>query len=161
MLALVCALVPAAVSAQKLVLLVRHAERADAGAGAAMAGAPVDPPLSAAGQVRAQRLATMLADAGITAIYATEFKRTQDTAKPVAAALGIAVQTMAARDTDALVATLKGAKATDVVLVVGHSNTVPAVIKALGGPDISIADDEYSALFVLVPSTGALTKIRY
>lgn len=155
------ALVPAVATAQKLVIAVRHAERADGGAGAGMTGAAADPLLSPEGEARARRLAAMLADAGITAIYATEFRRTQDTAKPVAERLGLAVRTTPARDTGALVAALSKAHANDVVLIVGHSNTVPALIKALGGPDVTIADDEYSALLVLVPSTGVLTKIRY
>jgi broad specificity phosphatase PhoE len=158
---LVLVMAPAVASAQKLVIAVRHAERADGGAGAGMAGAPADPPLSAEGAARAERLAAMLSSAGIAAIYATEFKRTQDTAKPIASKLGLVVTTIAARDTDALVAELRRAHSTDVVLVVGHSNTIPAVIKAYGGPDVTISDNDYGAIFVLVPATGALTTIRY
>ena len=78
-------LAPAAASAQKLVIVVRHAERADGGAGVSMAGAPADPLLSAAGEARAAKLAGMLEEAAITAIVVTEFRRTQDTAKPIAA----------------------------------------------------------------------------
>ena len=60
----------------------RHAERADSGAG----GMASDPPLSAAGRARAESLAAMLKDTKLTAIFTTEFKRTQETAAPVAAA---------------------------------------------------------------------------
>jgi hypothetical protein len=49
----------------------------------------------------------------------------------------------------------------DVVLVIGHSNTVPAILKALTGVDVSIADNEYDNLFVVVPSTGTMTRIRH
>jgi broad specificity phosphatase PhoE len=155
-------IVPVAARAQKLVILVRHAERADGGAPAPMMpGTPADPLLSAAGEARAARLATMLADSGVKAIFATEFKRTQDTGKPLAATLGLKVQSMPASDTAALVAKLKAEHASDVVLVVGHSNSVPEVIKALGGPDVTIADTEFDALFVFVPATGALAKIRF
>src|SRR5262249_39239458 len=69
-LAAVVLLMPAVAFAQKLVFVVRHAERADAGM-----QAQTDPPLSAAGEARAQRLAAMLADTGVKDIFATEFKR--------------------------------------------------------------------------------------
>ena len=155
---------PAVASAQSLVVFVRHAERADGGAGAAnksMSGAPADPLLSAEGAARAARLATLLADSRIKAIYATEFKRTQDTGKPLAAKLGLTVQAVTANDTAALVAKAKSEHPNDVVLVIGHSNTVPAAIKAFGGPEIKMADEEYSAIYVLAPATGAITLIRY
>ena len=73
--------VPALAIAQQIVYVVRHAERADGGAGttATPMQTPADPLLSAEGEARARKLAAMLADAGIKAIFATEFKRTQDT----------------------------------------------------------------------------------
>jgi broad specificity phosphatase PhoE len=160
---LLAALVPSLAFAQKLVIVVRHAERADGGAGAGTGAmtAQTDPPLSEAGTARAQTLVKTLGDAGITAIYTTEYKRTQDTVKPLAAKLGLTPQTMPARDTAALAAKLKGAHAADVVLVAAHSNTVPAIIKAFGGPDVTVPDDQYDTIFIVVPATGALTKIKY
>jgi broad specificity phosphatase PhoE len=154
---------PAIASAQQLVILVRHAERADGGAGAntGMSSAPADPALSAAGEARAARLATMLADAKIKAIFATEFRRTKDTGAPLAAKLKIPVQSVPAKDTAGLVTKLKKDHAADVVLVIGHSNTIPDVIKALGGPAVTLADDEYTAIYVLNPATGAVTLFRY
>src|SRR4029453_13076489 len=80
---------PAIASAQKLVIVVRHAERADGGAGTSMTGAPADPLLWRAGEAGAAKLPAMRADSGITAIMVTEFRRTQDTAKPIAAKLGL------------------------------------------------------------------------
>ncbi len=150
---------PVQARAQKLVFVVRHAERADSG-GSQMLGQP-DPPLSSAGEARAARLAVMLGDAGIKAIVATEFRRTQDTAGPLATRLGLAVQKLPARDTDGLISRLRKEHANDIVLVVGHSNTVPAIVQALGGPDVTIADDEYDNLFVIVPGTGTMTRIRF
>ena len=150
--------VPAVASAQRLVFVVRHAERADAGAGAMTSA---DPPLSAAGEARAAKLAAMLADAGVKAVYVTEFIRTQDTGKPLASKLGLRVQAVAAADTSGLVAKMKAEHANDVVLVVAHSNTLPAIIKALGGPAVTIADNEYDNIFVIVPSTGTMTRIRF
>ena len=154
--------VPAIASAQSMVIFVRHAERADGGAQAqTMTSTPADPLLSAAGEARAARLATMLGEAGIKAIYASEFRRTQDTGKPLAAKLGLTVQALSARDPGALVSKARAEHPKDVVMVIGHSNTVPDAIKAFGGPAIKMADDEYNAIYVLVPATGALTLIRY
>jgi broad specificity phosphatase PhoE len=151
---------PAAALAQQLVFVVRHAERADAGSATATTmGA--DPPLSALGEARAAKLASMLADSGIQAVFSTEYKRTQDTAKPLAAKLGLTVQSSPAVDTAGLVARIKSGHAADVVLVVGHSNTVPAILKAFGGPDVTIGDNEYDNLFIIVPATGAMTRIRF
>lgn len=148
--------------AQQTIIFVRHAERADGGAGAnTMGNAPADPPLSAAGEARAARLATMLADAGIKSIVTTEFKRAKDTGKPLATKLGLSEQVVAAKDTAGLVAMLKRDHASDVVLVVGHSNTIPDLIKAFGGRAITMRDDEYDAIYVLTPATGALILIRY
>lgn len=150
---------PLAAEAQT-VILVRHAERADGGAaatGAGMQGNP-DPELSPAGKARAQVLASMLKDVGIAAIYVTQYVRTRDTAKPLAEALRIMPEIVQARDMDALVAKIKAQKGH--VLVVGHSNSVPAVIKALGGPEITIAEDEYDNLFILTVG-GTLTRVRF
>jgi len=143
--------------AQKLVFVVRHAERADGGNGSMGA----DPPLSAAGEARASKLAAMLSASGIKAIVATEFKRTQDTAKPLAAELHLAIERGSSGDTAALVAKLKREHAGDIVLVVGHSNTLPDIIKGFGGPAIAIGDNDYDNLFIVVPATGALTRIKF
>jgi broad specificity phosphatase PhoE len=161
LLALMLCVAPAVASAQKLLFVVRHAERADAGAAAGQMQAQTDPALSAVGAARAARLATMLADAGVTAIYATEYRRTKDTAGPLAAKVGVAVQSMGAREQDALIQKLKSSHADDVVLLVGHSNTVPAIIKAFGGPEFTMGEDEYDSLFIVVPATGTMTRIRY
>lgn len=160
--ALLCAVVlsPTVASAQ-MIILTRHAERADAGTPAATAAmtAANDPALSDVGKARATRLAAMLKDAGIVAVYTTEYKRTMDTGAPVAAAAVVTPTVVPARDMAALIARLK-AHATGTVLVVGHSNTVPEIIKALGGPTVTIDDADYDNLFFLGPG-GALTKIRY
>lgn len=153
---------PAVVDAQKLVIVVRHAERADGGAGTApMTGAPADPLLSAAGEARAEKLAATLAESGITAIVATEFRRTQDTAKPLAARLGLTAQIVKAADTPALLERLRTVHANDVVLVVGHSNTMPAIIKGLTGDNVNIPDSQFDDLFVVVPATRTMSRLKY
>jgi phosphohistidine phosphatase SixA len=160
-LALLCALfLSTNAFAQRTVFLVRHAERADTSAGtAAKPGA--DPSLSDAGRVRAVSLASMLRDAGISAIFVTEFKRTQETAAPLAKALGIAPTVIASKDAAGLIALLKqtGGNA----LVVGHSNTVPELVKALGVTiPVSIGDGDYDNLFILTPQQPPhLIRLHY
>ncbi|MGQ0737355.1 MAG: histidine phosphatase family protein, partial [Acidobacteriota bacterium] len=90
------------VVAQPAVFIVRHAERADTAAGGAPA-TNADPDLSDAGRTRARSLATLLKDAGITAVYATQFKRTQQTAAPLAEALGLTPVIVNSSDTAGLV----------------------------------------------------------
>lgn len=149
------------VAEAQMVIVVRHAERADGGTaapGASMTNA-TDPELSAAGKARAQALAAMLKDAGVTAIYTTEYTRTKDTAAPLAATLKITAEVVPARDQAALIAKIK-ANTSGAVLVVGHSNTVPAIIKALGGAGVTLAETEYDSLFFVAPG-GVTTRIRF
>jgi broad specificity phosphatase PhoE len=156
---LLCACWPLAAYAQRLVFVVRHAERADDGASKMQM--QTDPALSPAGAARALRLATMLADAGITAIYATEFRRTQDTARPLATRLGLKIRSVPSKDIDGLLSKLGSEHVADVVLVVGHSNTVPAIVKALSGSAITLTDKEYDNLFLVVPETRQMTRIHF
>jgi broad specificity phosphatase PhoE len=152
-------------SAQQTVFVVRHAERADAvPAGTAPMTAPrTDPPLSAAGHERAARLATMLRSADIKQIFTTEFVRTKQTAEPTAQALKLNIGSISSKDLDALILRVTSAQAN--VLVVGHSNTVPDILKRLGVKDVvTIADTEFDNLFVVVrPAAGdpALIRLRY
>jgi len=154
-------LTPAIALAQKLVYVVRHAERADGGAVGAGMTTPADPELSAEGQARASKIAAMLAEAGVKAIFTTEYKRTKSTAAPLATKLGLTSQVVTAKDAAGLIDRLKKEHANDIVLIVGHSNTVPGIIKALGGSDVIVADDDYTSMFVVVPGTGTTTRIRY
>ena len=138
------------------IFLVRHAERADAG----MKAAPgADPNLSEIGHARAQALAQTLKDARITAIFVTEYKRTQDTAAPLAKALGLTPTAITSKDLPGLTAKLKGAAGN--VLVVGHSNSVPEVIKSLGvTTTVTIGDAEFDHLFIVAPNSQ-LIQLRY
>ena len=153
------ALIPASTSAQALVYVVRHAERADGGAGSM--NAQTDPPLSAAGEARAQKLAAMLADADIRGIYTSEFVRTKQTAQPLSVKLNVPVTASPSANVDALVARVKREHPDDIVLIVGHSNTIPAIVKALGGGDITVADDDYASLFVVSPASRTATRLRF
>lgn len=145
--ALVTLLFTASAAAQQAVFVVRHAERADGGAPAAMTAAP-DPDLSETGKHRAQSLAFTLKDAGITAIYVTEFRRTQQTAAPLAKALGLQPTIVNAKEIATLVEKVRAS--TGNVLVVAHSNTVPEVIAGLGGgKTVKMTDEDYDNLFVV------------
>ena len=127
-------------TAQSTIFIVRHAEKADA---------TKDPDLSEAGRARAEALAKTLRDAKITAIYATEFKRTQQTAAALAKALGLTVTTLPAKDNATLMAKLRASNGN--ALVVGHGDTIPDLIKALGISDpINIAENDYDNLFAVV-----------
>jgi len=119
------------------VILVRHAEREPAG---------TDPSLSAAGRRRAKLLADMLADAGVAAIFTSEFTRTKETAAPIAQRLGIAPVQI---DGDIAKAAQQVRSAGGRVLVVGHSDTVPALIAELGGPHATIPDTAFDRFFLL------------
>ena len=131
-----------------VVVLVRHAEKA------AVPGD--DPPLSEVGMVRAEALAAALVAAPPTAIVVSSRQRTALTAVPVAKQAGVTPQVISldgggAAHIAAVVSAVQQARG--VVLVVGHSNTVPAIIKALGGPSLpDICDATYSHLFVLTPA---------
>ena len=133
------------------IVLVRHAEREPA---------PMtqDPPLTDAGKARAARLATILGRADVKAIYVTRFQRSRDTAAPLAAASKL--EPVVESETQALIAKLEKEGAAR-VLVVGHSDTVPDVIRAFGGPAVTIADDQFDDLFVLTPANGTLLRLTY
>jgi len=127
--------------AQPVVVIVRHAEKATNGGN--------DPDLSSAGRARAEALARILKDSGITAIFATEFKRTQETAAPTATSTQVTPMVVAAKDTAALVARLHQLNGN--ALVVGHGDTIPNLVKALGiNSPINIPDADYSELFIVI-----------
>lgn len=143
---------PTPTPAKSLILLVRHAERPPLDAPGD------DPSLTDAGKARAAKLPDAVASYGVRAIYVTRFRRTQETAKPTADRLGLTP--IVESDTNELVKALK-TRGDDPVLVVGHSDTLPDVIKALGGPAVAIDDDDFDDLFVLVPGTGTLSRLSY
>lgn len=152
----------------QVIFLVRHAERAAAAAPAnpVPPGHPMmsdDPPLSPAGQARAARLATMLASAGIQRIYTTEFKRTRQTAAPLADKLKIKAVMAAANDPAPLIKQLQQGAGN--VLVVGHANTIPDLLKKLGVKEsVTIGDDQYDDLFIVIRRVGepsTLIRLKY
>ena len=140
-------------------ILVRHAEKL------IVPPENKDPDLSLAGQARAQELLRMFSDSGIVAIYATQYKRTQQTVKPLADKLGLAVTKVEAKQTAELVKQIRARNAGQVILIAGHNNTVPEIIAAMGGPKLPIIPEtEYDNLYILtVYSDGSakLIKMKY
>ena len=135
-----------------MIILVRHAERATAPAN--------DPVLTEAGAQRALDLATALAGARVSAVVTTHLQRTQLTARAVLESLG--QQPIVVRaggplqaHVDSVAAAIRRRPVGDVVLVVGHSNTIPALVAALGGPTLpDLCENQYSSLFILEYPAG-------
>jgi broad specificity phosphatase PhoE len=139
--------------AAPVIFIVRHAEKASSG--------DKDPDLSVQGQRRADALAHILQDSQITSVFVTEFKRTQRTAAPIAIAARLTPTVVPANDIGALVEKLHALNGN--ALVVGHGNTIPDLLKALGiATPISIPDDDYTEiLVVLVGDTPQLLRLHY
>ena len=135
------------------VILVRHGERATEPAN--------DPVLTDAGKARAAALKDVLRGARITSVVTTHLQRTQLTAKPLMESLALSPIVVRAGGTghaDSVAATVRRRPAGDVVLVVGHSNTIPAIVGALGGPKMpDLCDGQYPMLYILEfpPGGGA------
>ena len=129
-----------AASAEPFVVIVRHAEKATSGGN--------DPDLAPAGRARADALARILKNSGVTTIFTSEFKRTQETAAPTAKSMGVAPTIVPAKDIAALVSKLHQLKGN--ALVVAHGDTIPNIAKVLGiDTPIQIPDDDYTELLVV------------
>ena len=143
------------------VIFVRHAEKAALPAD--------DPALSEAGQRRAAELARQLVDAdvvpgvGVDVVYSTSYRRTVETAKPVADALGLQVMMYDAADTVSFLETAVRQYKGKIILVVGHSNTVPEMIGNMGASKSvpEITEDEYDNIYLVsIPWFGKTKTIR-
>lgn len=146
-------LAPAAALAEPGALyLVRHGEKAASG---------TDPELTPQGRLRAENVAAILGKAGITAIYSSNTQRTRQTAAPLADKSGIKVELYDPANPKALVAQVQNVRAAGAnVLVVGHSNTLPELVRLFGGvPGADILDDEYDRLYQLTGSEGAVRTV--
>ena len=138
------------------VFIVRHAEK----------GVEVpDPSLVEAGQQRAAELARVLGDAKVTALFSTEFKRTQETVAPIAAALHLTPRQLLARDVDALVAELRALPPGSRALVATHSNLIHVLVQRLTGETMpQLTDLDYDRLVIATVTgkeKGTAVILRY
>ena len=147
------------------VFLVRHAEKADVPG--------QNPPLSEAGRQRAEALGRLLQSAGVRGIYTSQFLRTRQTAEPLAKRLGLmpisvslSVKSSNPREvSDESLRELTrrvGAHAGEAVLIVGHSNSIPEVIRMLGGDAVTKIDESrFDDLFVVTIYARGRAKVAH
>ena len=141
------------------IIFVRHAEKATS---------PIDNPgLSAAGQRRAAELSRQLVDAdvvaGVDAVYSTRYKRSQETARAVADALDLPINTYDVDDTEEILETILKRHKGKIILIVAHGNTVPVLIANLGASKKvpPIAESEYDNIYIIsIPWFGKTKTIR-
>lgn len=151
------------------IIFVRHAEAAG--------GNPQDPSLSPVGEQRAQALLKAVSTAGIAAIYTSQYQRTQQTGGVVARALGVPLTAVPASsatavngapathpreaDAAALVARILREHTGRTVLVVGHSNTVPVLVKQAARVTVdAIADSEFDRMYIVTIRGGVTNVIQ-
>jgi broad specificity phosphatase PhoE len=129
-----------------------------------------DPPLSGEGESRAATLARVLGDSRlksrITAIYVSGKLRSRATAAPLAESLKITPQVVSEDEPRALARRVLHEHRGETILIVGHSNTLPAIVSALSGvediPEVEPSD--YATLYVVtVPRIGrpAVIRLKY
>jgi broad specificity phosphatase PhoE len=140
-------------------IFIRHADKSATPAD--------DPSLSDAGRRRVAELTRQLVDAdvvaGIDAIYATPYRRSQETVRPLADTLDLPINTYDANDTEDILETILRRHKGKIILVVGHSNTLPELIANLGASKKvpPIAEDEYDNIYVIsIPWFGKTKTIR-
>lgn len=141
------------------VIFVRHAEKDTQ--------VVDDPGLSPAGRQRAAELARQLVDAdviaGVDAVYSTPFKRTEETAQPVADALGLPIMPYDAANTETIMDEIVRRHKGEIILVVAHSNTLPGLIGNMGASKRvpAINEDEYDNIYIVsIPWFGKTKTIR-
>jgi|AP86_3_1055499.scaffolds.fasta_scaffold106247_1 phosphohistidine phosphatase SixA len=125
------------------IILVRHAEKIDNSR---------DPELSESGKKRAQILARMLAESGVSEIYSTPYLRTQSTVQPLAEALSLEVQTYDPRNLEGFASELQAKEG--IIVVAGHSNTTPSLASLLTGQELTRLDESDYQQFFLVSFSG-------
>lgn len=141
------------------IIFVRHAEKALL--------PEEDPGLSPDGQRRVAELTRQLKDAdvvaGIDVIYSTPYRRTEETARPIATALNLPINSYDAADTEAIMEFILREHKGKIILVVGHSNTLAPLIGNMGAskkvPEID--ENEYDNIYIVsVPWFGKTKTIR-
>lgn len=125
------------------VILVRHAEKK-------IEPNNPDPDLTPEGEARAREIARMLGNAGVNAIYATQFKRTQQTVKPLSDRISVSPTLINASQTNDLIQQIQTSHRGQTVFIAGHNNTVPAIVSSLSGDTYGvIPESEYDNMFIV------------
>jgi phosphohistidine phosphatase SixA len=144
-----CATMQAAAAQQPVYYVIRHLHTPEG---------ERDPDLTAEGQAAAQRLVQLFANERPAAIYVSDFKRTRQTAAPLAARLGLTPIVYDPRDTPALIARVRAGPWP--VLIVGHSNTVPDIVEQLGGArPAPLSHPDFGDVW-RIAADGATTRMR-
>jgi len=124
-----------------------------------------DPDLTPEGEARAKEIARMFSGAGINAIYATQYKRTQETVQPLSAQAGIAPTILQANQTDELAKQITTSHRGQIIFVAGHNNTIPALVSTLSGDAYpTIPESEYDNLYIVTIyrfGKAKVVKIKY
>jgi len=144
---------------KKTFILVRHAEKSATGDAASMAKG--DPDLSPEGRERAGRFAKRVKKYKPGEIYSTEYKRTRQTAEPIAKLRGKTIQTYDPAKQADLISMMLNAKMKR-FLIIGHSNTVTTLANLLLKKDIfkNLQDTEYGVFWVIRTKRGVVTKVE-
>lgn len=126
-----------------------------------------NPGLSAAGQARAEELARVLGDAdvvaGVDAIFATQYRYTQETAEPLARRLRLQVHVVDVTDVNSLLERILKEFKGKVVLVVTHTEPLPVLIRELHGSKKvpPMATGEHDNLYIVsIPWYGKVKTLR-
>jgi broad specificity phosphatase PhoE len=140
------------------VILVRHAEKK-------IEPSNPDPDLTPEGVERAHEIARVFADAGVNAIYATQYKRTQQTVKPLSDRTGVPVTLLDSKETDQLLRRIQTTDRGQTVFIAGHNNTVPAMVSELSGEKYpTIPESEYDNLYIVTIyrfGKAKVVKLKY
>ena len=140
------------------VILVRHAEKN-------IEPDNPDPDISPAGQVRAQEIARMLAGSGVQGIYATQYKRTQQTVAPLADRLNIPITAVDAKQSGEVVRRISTDHRGQTIFIAGHNNTVPELVNMLSGENVPlIPESEFDNMFIVTIyrfGKAKVVKIKY
>jgi phosphohistidine phosphatase SixA len=140
------------------VIIVRHAEKN-------IEPNNPDPDLSSAGQARAQEIARMFGDSGVQAIYATQYKRTQQTVAPLANRLGLSVSSIDAKQSAELTRRILSNNRGQTVFIAGHNNTVPEIVNILSGENFPIIpESEFDNMFIVTMyrfGKAKVLKVKY
>lgn len=146
----------AAQSRTKTIVLVRHAEKMPT-----VEGDKGDPDLSPEGKQRAERLAKLLKKYKPHEIFSTDYKRTKQTAEPIAKIRNKQIQTYDPAKLADLVAKIMPSN-TDHYLIVGHSNTAPGLANLIAKKEVfrNLLDTEYGVFWVIKMRDGVVRKIE-